>query len=188
MIKNIKVIQAIFVAFVVFFSTTVSSEILVYEFKDTELELRFNHLTQILRCPKCQNNNLADSNAPLAVDLKDIIYEKLHQGQSDEQIIGFLKERYGDFISYKPPLRPSTWLIWFGPFIILVVGVILIIRFVAGRKNEASSSVSKVDDSVSGESILSEWKEELETGNSQDINEQTTDKNTSSIENNKSEG
>jgi len=112
-------------------SHLIDAEILLYQFTDPVKEERFNQLIKELRCPKCQNNNLADSNAPLAVDLKDIVYEKINAGQTDNEIIYFLKERYGDFISYRPPVKPSTWLIWYGPFVVLIIGGIMIFRFVA---------------------------------------------------------
>lgn len=141
------------------FISVASAEILIYEFTDPELEARFNHLSQELRCPKCQNNNLADSNAPLAVDLKDIVYEKLNQGQSDEQIVGFLKERYGDFITYRPPLKPSTWLIWFGPFVLLFGGFWVILRFVSKRK-ESTNVKAKVTEAANAD-LISQWAEEV---------------------------
>ncbi len=141
-------------------STSGYSNILIYPFEDSAKEQRFNQLIQELRCPKCQNNNLADSNSPLAVDLKDIVYEKINAGESDEQIISYLKERYGDFISYRPPLKPSTWLIWFGPFIFLIAGIFVIFRFVANRggtKEFADRTVINHD----AKEMLSEWRNEV---------------------------
>ncbi|MCW8876977.1 MAG: cytochrome c-type biogenesis protein CcmH [Kangiellaceae bacterium] len=143
------------------FISLVSAEITIYEFDDPELELRFNNLSQELRCPKCQNNNLADSDAPLAVDLKDIVYEKMNQGQSDEQIVGFLKERYGDFITYRPPVKPSTWLIWFGPFVLLLGGFVIILRFVSNRK-ESTIVKAEVAETSSAD-LISQWAEEAES-------------------------
>ena len=154
-----RLIKSTIVFLATLFISIASAEILVYEFPDQELEDRFNRLSQELRCPKCQNNNLADSNAPLSVDLKDIIYEKLNQGQSDEQIVGFLKERYGDFITYRPPVRPSTWLIWFGPFVLLLGGFVVILRFVSRRK-ESSMAKVKVSE-TSNADLISEWAEEV---------------------------
>jgi len=146
--------------FLLTLSGMISAEILVYEFKAPELEARFNQLSQELRCPKCQNNNIADSNAPLSVDLKDIIHEKLHEGQSDKEIVSFLTERYGDFITYRPPVKPSTWLIWFGPFVVLFIGAFVIFKFVASRKSPqlaADGNTEKLD----GSSVLEQWKNEL---------------------------
>lgn len=153
-------VKSAVVIFLLSLSSLVCSEILVYEFKDVKLEERFNQLSQELRCPKCQNNNIADSNAPLSVDLKNIIHEKLHEGQSNEEIVGFLTERYGDFITYRPPVKPSTWFIWFGPFVVLIIGAFTIFRFVSSRKSPnltAEKEVEKLD----GTSVLEEWKNEI---------------------------
>ncbi len=134
---------------------SVSAEIIFYEFDDPVKERRFNQLIEDLRCPKCQNNNLADSNAPLSVDLKDIIYDQINAGASDEEIIDFLKQRYGDFIYYKPPIKPSTWLIWFGPFVLLFTGGFIIIRFLKTRReNQQSLEDSRHMDTVN------DWFEE----------------------------
>lgn len=147
----------------ILFSGLVSAEILVYEFKDPALEERFNQLSQELRCPKCQNNNIADSNAPLSVDLKDIIFEQLHEGQSNDEIVGFLVERYGDFITYRPPVKPSTWLIWFGPFVVLFVGGFIIFRFVSSRQSKPQVE-SQPAEKLDGKALLDEWKSEIDSG------------------------
>jgi len=141
---------------------TLKAEIIFYEFDDPVLEQRFNVLIQELRCPKCQNNNLADSNAPLSVDLKDIIYEQLNKGASDDEIISYLKARYGDFIYYKPPVKPSTWFIWFGPFALLLVGSFLVIRFLRTR----STTQNSADDNTENDSkdasmkLVEQWQSE----------------------------
>jgi cytochrome c-type biogenesis protein CcmH len=122
---------------------TAQAEIIFYEFEDPALEERFNRLIGDLRCPKCQNNNLADSNAPLSVDLKDIVYEKMNNGATDKEIIEFLKLRYGDFIYYKPPINSSTFFIWFGPFIVFLLGVIFIYRSVLNSKQQKQAMVSE---------------------------------------------
>ena len=89
---------------------------------DTPLqETRYRALIDELRCPKCQNTNLAGSDAGLAGDLKDRVYEQIKAGQSDGEIRDYLIARYGDFITYKPPVRASTFVLWFGPFILLIV-------------------------------------------------------------------
>ena len=134
--------------------------ILVYPFTDPVKEERFNTLIQELRCPKCQNNNIADSNAPLSVDLKDIVYEKINAGESDEEITFYLKQRYGDFISYRPPVKPSTWLIWYGPFVILLIGGFLIFRFVSSRQEDADF-IPESNSTESSKDLLAEWNEEI---------------------------
>lgn len=149
--------------FLLIVSTSLTfAEILVYPFTDPVKEERFNVLIAELRCPKCQNNNLADSNAPLAVDLKDIVYDKINAGESDEDIIFYLKERYGDFISYRPPVKPSTWLIWYGPFVFLLIGAFFIYRFVAGRQKAENATVVSTS-SVDSKDLLDAWTKEATT-------------------------
>jgi cytochrome c-type biogenesis protein CcmH len=100
-------------------------------FADHAQELRFQHLTQQLRCPMCQNETLADSNAPIARDLRNQIFQMMQHGSSDEQIKQYLVERYSKFVLYDPPLDAGTWLLWFGPLLILLVGagaVVVVIR------------------------------------------------------------
>ena len=90
---------------------------------DPVLEKRVMALSAELRCLVCQNQTIADSNAELAIDLKNQVREKLGQGMSDKDIIDYMVERYGDFVLYRPPVRGTTWLLWFGPFLLLVVGI-----------------------------------------------------------------
>ena len=93
---------------------------------DPVLEKRVMALSAELRCLVCQNQTIADSNAELAIDLKNQVREKLGQGMSDKDIIDYMVERYGDFVLYRPPVRGTTWLLWFGPFLLLVVGIFLL--------------------------------------------------------------
>lgn len=93
----------------------------VYQFDNPEDETRYKALIEELRCPKCQNQNLAGSDAPIAQDLKQKTYEMIKDGRSDSEIRNYMFERYGDFISYKPPIRPSTWILWIFPPILLVI-------------------------------------------------------------------
>jgi cytochrome c-type biogenesis protein CcmH len=87
------------------------------------LEQRMLHLTEELRCLVCQNQTIADSHADLAMDLKKEVREKLAQGLSDQEIIDFMVQRYGDFVLYRPPVKGITWALWFGPFLLLAVGL-----------------------------------------------------------------
>jgi len=87
------------------------------------LELRASQLEQQLRCLVCQNQTIADSQAQLALDLKKQVREQLAQGKSEQDVIDFMVQRYGDFVLYKPPVKPATWLLWFGPFVLLASGL-----------------------------------------------------------------
>ena len=101
---------------------------------DPELEKRVMNLSQELRCLVCQNETLADSRADLAVDLRSEIREQMKAGKSDKEIIAFLTARYGDFVLYRPPVRPITYLLWFGPFVLLVVGLWVLYRYLKERR------------------------------------------------------
>ena len=93
-------------------------------FTDLEQEMRFTQLTLELRCLVCQNQNLADSDAPLAQDLRKEIYDMLQAGRSDDEIKTFMVERYGDFVLYRPPVQGNTLALWVMPGIILLIGAI----------------------------------------------------------------
>ncbi len=103
------------------FSMSLFAAIDVYDFDSPQQEAQYRGLIEELRCPKCQNQNLAASDAPIAQDLKQKTYDLVKEGRSDSEIRDYMQERYGDFISYKPPVRPSTWILWFFPPLLLVV-------------------------------------------------------------------
>ncbi|MDD5404167.1 MAG: cytochrome c-type biogenesis protein CcmH [Sulfuricella sp.] len=88
--------------------------------EDPVLEQRMIALSEDLRCLVCQNESLAGSRADLAQDLRQEIREQMRAGKSDQEVIAYLTQRYGDFVLYKPPLKPLTWLLWFGPFVLLI--------------------------------------------------------------------
>jgi cytochrome c-type biogenesis protein CcmH len=101
---------------------------------DPALEKRMLALTEELRCLVCQNQTLADSHAELAIDLKNQVREKLASGMSDKEVIDFMVQRYGDFVLYRPPVKTTTWLLWFGPFLLLVTGIFVLMRKLAKRR------------------------------------------------------
>jgi cytochrome c-type biogenesis protein CcmH len=112
-----------------------------YEFSEPSSRERFTTLTKELRCPKCQNQDLADSNAPIAVDLRREIYRMLQEGQSDEQIVDYLVNRYGDFVRYKPPVTTRTLILWYGPAGLLAAGALLLLLIVRRRRRYDASNV-----------------------------------------------
>jgi len=103
------------------------------QFRDAAEEERFHELTSELRCVMCQNQSLADSNAQIAHDLRREVLDLMHQGKSDEEVVQFLVARYGEFVRYKPAVEPSTWLLWFGPALLLLGGGIAVVRVVRSR-------------------------------------------------------
>lgn len=104
-----------------------------YHFDDAEQIARFQALNESLRCPKCQNQDLADSNSPVAGDMRDKIYELMQQGKTDEDIENYMVARYGDFVRYKPPFRADTWLLWLGPIGALLIGLLVVAMIRRGR-------------------------------------------------------
>lgn len=100
----------------------------VYDFSSPEQEQTFKELTKELRCPKCQNQDIGDSDAELAKDLRDKSYELLQAGQSKQDVIEYMKARYGNFILYKPPFMASTMILWFGPVLVILGGLFIVIR------------------------------------------------------------
>lgn len=101
---------------------------------DPALELRMMTLAAELRCLVCQNQSLAESNAELAVDLRNEIREQMRRGASDQDVVDYLVARYGDFVLYRPPLQANTLLLWSGPAILLLVGIGLLLRTLARRR------------------------------------------------------
>ena len=108
---------------------------------DPVLEKRVMTLAEELRCLVCQNQTLADSNAPLAEDLRNQVREKMRQGKSDAEVVAFLVERYGDFVLYRPPLKATTLLLWFGPLLLLAVGFTVLLRRVRRRRQAEDTGI-----------------------------------------------
>lgn len=94
---------------------------------DPVLEARVQAITSELRCLVCQNQTIADSNAGLAFDLRNQVREMLAQGRTNAEIIEFMTQRYGDFVLYRPPVKASTWLLWFGPFLMAISGIVILL-------------------------------------------------------------
>ena len=107
-----------------------ASPVDTYEFRDEVTKIRFQALSKELRCPKCQNQNLADSNSPIAADLRRELYELLQQGKADSEIITFMVSRYGEFVLYRPRVSELTYVLWFGPAILILLGIIVVIVIV----------------------------------------------------------
>jgi cytochrome c-type biogenesis protein CcmH len=108
---------------------------------DPIMEKRVAKLTEELRCLVCQNQTIADSHADLAVDLKNQVREKLKAGMSEEDIKDYMVQRYGDFVLYRPPVRSSTWLLWFGPFLLLVLGMVILFVKLGKRARKVADAV-----------------------------------------------
>lgn len=108
----------------------VASPVETFEFTDEVTKIRFQALSKELRCPKCQNQNLADSNSPIAEDLRRELYELLQQGKADSEIVNFMVERYGEFVLYRPRVSELTYVLWFGPGVLIFIGGIIVLVIV----------------------------------------------------------
>jgi cytochrome c-type biogenesis protein CcmH len=131
--------------FTLFLSSLVVASTEVVEFSDESLRPRFQQLVEELRCPKCQNQNLADSNSPISQDLRREIQRMLEQQMTDQQIKDYLKSRYSEFILYRPEVNKSTWLLWGSPAVILLLGLLIAMRHnrqkpLAAASNSASAA------------------------------------------------
>lgn len=110
------------------FSPSAYSAIDSFTFDTTQQEKTFQDLTKILRCPKCQNQNISDSNAELAKDLRNKTYELVKAGKTEDEVIDYMVARYGNFVRYDPPITPATIFLWLGPLLFIVFGFIVLFR------------------------------------------------------------
>ena len=127
----------------VWFPSAAFSGVEINTFSSAEQESQYKKLINELRCLVCQNQNLADSNSELAQDLRKEVYLMLEKGSSDDEIIEFMVTRYGDFVLYNPPLKPVTFLLWFGPFVLLFVAVLIVVFMI---KNSRQAEVITLND------------------------------------------
>lgn len=139
--------KLVFLITVSYSFVTVAAPIETFKFDSPETEKVFHKLSEEIRCLVCQNQNIAESNADLAKDLRLEIYTMLSQGKTEDQIVDFMVDRYGDYVLYRPPFKPMTWLLWFGPVIIFAIGLIFVVRFMK------SQNMSRQMESLSEEEI-----------------------------------
>ena len=121
---------------------------------DPAIEARLNNLSHELRCLVCQNETLADSRADLAEDLRDEIRQQMKAGKSDKEIIAFLTERYGQFILYRPQVTPTTYLLWFGPFILLLGGLAVLFYYIKQRRDRIAEQPLSAEERRRAEDLL----------------------------------
>lgn len=133
-----------------------------YTFEDADQDEDFRAIIEEMRCLVCQNESLAGSNAELAVDLRNEIYDMMKNGQSKDDIIEFMVARYGDFVLYSPPVKPSTYPIWFGPMIVFLIGGVVLFRIIR-RKNKSSETELSEDEQQRLDNLLTESTEKRDT-------------------------
>ena len=123
------------------FSSVAFSAIDALNFSSPQQESDYHQLTQSLRCPQCQNNNIADSNATIAVDMRGKVFELLQEGKSKNDVVEYMVARYGNFVTYDPPMTASTLVVWIAPLLLVLLGVVFLLR----RKPKAQSAVKSQD-------------------------------------------
>ena len=123
------------------FSSVAFSSIDALNFSSPQQESDYHQLTQSLRCPQCQNNNIADSNATIAVDMRGKVFELLQEGKSKNDVVDYMVARYGNFVTYDPPMTASTLVLWIAPLLLVLLGVVFLLR----RKPKAQSAVKSQD-------------------------------------------
>ncbi|GGK73091.1 cytochrome c-type biogenesis protein [Amphritea balenae] len=123
------------------------SAIDTYEFSDEANRARFQVLAAELRCPKCQNQNIADSNSPIAEDLRFELHRMLETGADDDQIVDFMVTRYGEFVLYRPRMSAQTYLLWYGPAALLILGIVVVLvvsgKRKSGNKKDSATGLSE---------------------------------------------
>ena len=142
-------------ALFVSFSSTASIDAL--NFASPEQEKDYHQLTQELRCPQCQNNNIADSNATIAVNMRGKVFELLQEGKSREDVVQYMIDRYSNFVTYDPPLTPATVILWGAPIVLILLGMLLVFR----RKHPQPISTTTKHESLTTTSLSKEEQQRL---------------------------
>lgn len=134
-----------------FCSVSAWASIDVLNFTSPEQEKEYQQLTQELRCPQCQNNNIADSNATIAVDMRAKVFELLQEGKSKQQVVDYMVQRYGNFVTYDPPLTAATIMLWVLPLLLVLFGIVLVLR----RRPKIQNVMQNQEQNVSVEQMES---------------------------------
>ncbi|MDV5171090.1 cytochrome c-type biogenesis protein [Photobacterium rosenbergii] len=149
----------------------------VYDFESAQQEKDFQELTATLRCPKCQNNNIADSNAALALDMRQKTYELLQEGKSKQDVVDYMIARYGNFVTYNPPVMASTLILWLGPLFFIVAGfTVLVMRSRKGNEKVTDTTL-EVDEQARLKALMSEIGSEMSAENGSEASKSTQQTN-----------
>ena len=122
--------------------------------EDPELEAKVNDIASELRCLVCQNQTIADSHAGLAIDLKNQVREMVREGKTRDDVVDYMVARYGDFVRYRPPVKPETYLLWVGPFLLLAGGILILVVNLKRRKTMVAETPLSEEDHQKLESLL----------------------------------
>lgn len=120
----------------------------VFEFSSEQKRAEYNALTKELRCPKCQNQDIADSNSPIAQDMRFQVHRLIEEGKSPATVVEFMVERFGDFVTYKPKIIPATYLLWFGPFMLVGLGLLVVLLLSSKRRKSNEPQLVELDASA----------------------------------------
>lgn len=153
--RHTKILLVTLTLFILGFLSAVQAQV-AKPIEDPAIEARMKHLTKELRCLVCQNETLADSQAPLAEDLRREIREQIKAGKTDQEILAYATQRYGDFVLYNPPVKATTYLLWFGPFVLLVGGTALLYRYLKRRRELIEVQPLTVEERQRAEKLLKE--------------------------------
>lgn len=134
--------QSLKLLLVLLFSLPAWAAIETYQFSSPQQEETYQQLTRQLRCPQCQNNNIADSNATISNDMRAKVYELLQQGKSKQEVVDYMVQRYGNFVTYDPPLTLSTLFLWLIPAALLLLGVIVLFRRKPQAQNKNNNNLA----------------------------------------------
>lgn len=137
-------------------SSFVHAVIETYQFSDPALEQRYQQLSAELRCPKCQNQNIADSDAPIARDLRNLLHRQLEDGATDDEILDYMVDRYGEFVRYRPRFAGATAVLWLAPALLLITGLCVLVFTVRGRstKRDHQTADLSIDEQKQVEALL----------------------------------
>lgn len=131
----------------------------VYEFSDPKQEAVFHELTKELRCPKCQNQDISDSESELAKDLRDKAYGMLIEGKSKQEVIDYMVARYGNFILYKPPVMASTLILWISPILVVLIGFIIVVVRTRNKPHHSIDNELSIEEQQRLRELLNKDKE-----------------------------
>lgn len=137
---------------ILFFVQLAEAVIETYDFDNEEQEQLYYDIINELRCPKCQNQTIADSDAPLSRDLRFIVQQKVKAGETKRQILTYMQERYGDFVLYDPPVQPANYILWFAPLAIFLIILVVVISRVGRRKVDPETGDVQSNDTHSKDS------------------------------------
>ncbi len=140
---NVYAKRFIFVSFLLFLTVAQAVKIEFHDFKTPEQEQLYLQLIAELRCVKCQNQNLAESNAELAKDMRDKTYELIVKGGSRADVVKYMTDRYGDFVLYKPPFKKNTWLLWIGPPLFLLLSLFFLFKLIKNQKKNNKEKLNE---------------------------------------------